>query len=243
VSSTVSSTGQAARIADDVQAQALLAPLGLRWPRSVIVDDPAGLPAALAELGWPGAQGEQGARLVAKTAARLSHRANSGGVVLGLRDEGEVRASVAFLAARFGAPVLLAEHVPFEQAYFVGLQRGDASHTYIAFGAGVATDESQVALRLCPLGAGDAQSLLEYARHRSGTQPPAGLRDVLVGLSQIAASRPDLEVIDINPLVTDPEGRLTVLDVKAYLRDPDDTQGTGTQRTEARHGSAAEHRG
>jgi len=140
---------------------------------------------------------------------------------------------VALLAARFEAPVLLAEEVPHRQSYFLGLQRADAGHAYLAFGSGVANDSSEVELRLCPVTEADARGLADYAWRRSGVEPPAGLRAVLTGLSEIALARPDIEVIDINPLVTDLADRLSVLDAKVYRR-------VGGRQTEAEYGPAVD---
>ncbi|HET6187969.1 MAG TPA: acetate--CoA ligase family protein [Trebonia sp.] len=216
------------RIAGPAEAEEILAPLGVRWPRSVTVSDADGVPAALARLGWPRAAGE---RLVAKTAASLSHRANAGGVLLGLRDKTEIQAAVTLLAVRFDAPVVLTEEVPHRQSYFLGFHRDGPDHAYLAFGPGVAGDDSEVELRLCPLSPDDARGLEDYVRRASA--PPPELGRVLTALSELAATRRDIEVIDINPLVTDTAGRLTVLDVKAYLRAAD-------PRTETVHGPAAD---
>jgi acyl-CoA synthetase (NDP forming) len=217
--------GAASAIAGDAATRELLAPAGLDWPAGVEVDGPERLDAALAELrelagpGWSG-------RVVAKTASLLPHRAKAGGVLVGLHGPAELAAAVGYLAARFGAPVRLDEQVEFRAGYFAGLQRLPTGQCVLAFGAGTATDESDVALRLCPLRPADAEGLLD-AVLPAGAQRPAALAALLVRLSELGPAHPELDVLDLNPLVATADGRLVALDAKAYLRDVP----TGTERT------------
>ena len=190
---------------------ALLARLGIAAPRSCVVDADADLDAALDFLA-PATQ------FVAKTAAALSHRANVGGVVLGLSSRGEVRAAVDLLRIRFDAPVLLVEQIEHEASFFVGLQARGDGRVMLAFRAGVATDESDIALRLCPLAPADAEQLVATA-DVSGVAAQA-LVDVLVQVAAIPEYDRTLSVLDMNPLVlssrTAGASRLVALDVKAY---------------------------
>lgn len=185
-------------VADDAVGLDLARSLGLGVPRSVTV----GPGAAASGVDWE--------RVVAKTAKALPHRAKVGGVIVGLRGPEQVEAATALLAARFGAPVTLAEHVDHDEAYFVGLQRDAAGHPLVAFGGGVATDDSDVAIRLCPLDPAEAARLVA----RAGG--PAALAGLLVRASELIATRPDLAVVDMNPVVVARDGSLVALDVKVY---------------------------
>ncbi|GAB3457897.1 acetate--CoA ligase family protein [Actinophytocola sediminis] len=183
-------------VAGDEVGLDLARSLGLGIPRSVTVHG------AVSGVDWE--------PVVAKTAKALPHRAKVGGVILGLRGADQVQAATTLLAARFDAPVTLAEQVDHDEAYFLGLQRDAAGHPLIAFGGGVATDDSEVAIRLCPIDAAEAARLVA----RAGG--PAELGAVLVLASELIASRPDLAVVDMNPIVRARDGSLVAIDVKVY---------------------------
>lgn len=189
-------------VAGDEAGVDLARSLDLEVPRSVTVGGGQEASGVARAVGW--------GRVVAKTAKALPHRAKAGGVVVGLRGAEEIGAAVTLLAARFGAPVTLAEHVDHDEAYFVGLQRDAVGHPLIAFGGGVATDDTEVAIRLCPIDADDAARLV------ARTGGPAVLGELLVRASELIASRPDLAVVDMNPVVVARDGSLVALDVKVY---------------------------
>lgn len=188
------------------ETDALIGRLGICAPRCCTVNGSDGVESVWSALGPVRA-------LVAKTAAPLPHRAKAGGVLLDLRSEPETRAAVELLTTRFDAPVLLSEQVSHVAAFFVGLQTRPDGRTLLAFGTGVATDDSNVVLRLCPLDPADARQLVDRT---GGAGDPGQLADVLVRVSTAAASTPHLAVLDINPLVLTGDGRLVALDAKAY---------------------------
>lgn len=197
-------------IADLDTTQQLLNIAGLHWPRSVLVSDPGSLRDALAEFGWDGEP------LVAKTIKALPHRAMAGGVFLGLSSYEEIEGAQAFMMARFRQPVVLYEEVAFKTSYFVGLQRL-GEECLLAFGAGTATNDSEVSTRLCPIDERAAASLVADACRSLDTPAPNDLVKVLVELSDLIVNRPEIEVVDINPLVENRHGQLIVLDAKIYV--------------------------
>lgn len=197
-------------IADLETTRQLLNIPGLRWPRSVLVGDPHSLPDALAEFGW------KGQPLVAKTTKALPHRAMAGGVLLGLASFEDIAAAQTFLHARFQQPTVLYEEVTFKTSFFVGLQRM-GQECLLAFGAGTANNDSDVATRLCPIDERTAARLVADACEILDTSPPKDLVKVLVELSKVIVDRPEIDVVDINPLVQDRDGHLIVLDAKVYV--------------------------
>jgi acyl-CoA synthetase (NDP forming) len=207
-------------IADSAATRQLLNSRHLSWPRGILVDDPQSLPSALEEFGWTGQ------RLVAKTALALPHRAVAGGVVLGLATIEEIAAAVTLLHARFGCPTMLLEEVAFSDSYFVGLQRID-NECLLAFGAGTATNSSDVDTRLCPLDRSAATRLVDDTREGGVMPAPDGLIDLLVELSETMIAHPEIDVVDVNPLVVDSVGRLVVLDAKIYVHNVAEPGGIG----------------
>lgn len=197
---------QAATLWSAQETNELLERLGLAAPRQYVVADPVEVDAAMDALA-------PASGFVAKTAAQLSHRAKLGGVLLGLHSREELAAAVALLAARFKAPVVIAEEVPHEASFFAGLQARPDGRIVLAFGAGVATDDSDVALRLCPLQPTDARRLVANAGVESAAEQVA---DTLVQVSRTPELAPALTVLDINPFVLAADHRLVALDVKAY---------------------------
>lgn len=200
-----------ATIAEDEVGRGLLTSAGADVPTTAVVSADDDIPGALSALGWPESA------VVAKTAAMMAHRASAGGVVVGLRESAQIHAAVAHLRARFDAPVVLTDQVPYDRAYFVGLQRLAGGHAIMAFGCGVATDDSDVAVRVCPFDGRTAAGLVAYARERLDREPSPRLADMLVRLSVAFAAQPSMAVVDANPIVEGPGGALVALDVKVYV--------------------------
>jgi acyl-CoA synthetase (NDP forming) len=164
----------------------------------------------------------------------VSHKSEVGGVALNLRNEIEVRD--AFDRIRRG----LADHMPgaiFEGAaiapqarpgaeLIAGILRNDRFGPLVIVGLGGIFVEvlHDTSMRLAPIDRNEARAMLEELRgapllHGArGTKPTDidAIADLLVRLSELAASRDDIMELDLNPVVAYEHG-LAVLDARILI--------------------------
>ncbi len=134
-----------------------------------------------------------------------AHKSREGGVVLGLASADAVAAA----AAQLGGRVLVAKQVEPGDEILCGMTRDPDFGPVLAVGAGGAAVESlgQVTLAVAPLDHAIAQGLVEDA----GVSDPHGVvAQTLVAISSLALAYPEIESIDVNPLVVSPETTVAV---------------------------------
>lgn len=197
----------------ETDALALLADFGIPVIPHCVIADEAGLLAAAEEFGYP---------LVLKTAAPgIEHKSEHDGVFIGIGGEAELRARYADLAARLGAPALVAPQAA------PGVEVGLGTFTDPQFGPLVMVAAGGVlieiladrGLALCPAGPAEADALLASlaienllggARGRPAADR-ASLVDAVVRLSQLAAALADqIDSVDVNPVIAGADGALAV---------------------------------
>jgi acyl-CoA synthetase (NDP forming) len=171
--------------------------------------------AAAAELGYP----------VAVKALGLLHKSDAGGVALGIANEGalgDALASMATLSAE-GYSVERMAPVGDGVELIAGCIRDPRFGPIVLVGIGGIYAEllKDTAVALAPVDAPQAEELvrslrgaaiLEGARGRPPVDVPAAA-EAVAALSRLAASRPDLAEIEINPLLVTSSGAL-VLDAR-----------------------------
>jgi acyl-CoA synthetase (NDP forming) len=184
--------------------------------------------AAAARLGFP---------VVLKLSApSLIHKTEVGGVALDLKDAAAVEVAFARLVklARTTLPpheawrVVVMSQVVGGREVLLGARRDDSFGPVIAFGAGGVDTEilDDVALRVAPLG--PAQALDLIAETRIGRilagirgRPPADLKSLsraLVALSQLMLQFPQVQEVDLNPVLAFPgKPGLMVLDARIRI--------------------------
>jgi acetate---CoA ligase (ADP-forming) len=188
---------------------ALLADYGLAGTPAVSVDGAEAAVAAARRVGFP---------VVLKTdAPGVAHKSDVGGVVLGLRDEGAVRAAYGDLAGRLGPRALVCATAPPGVELVVGLHRDPLLGPLVVAGAGgVLVDVlADRAVALPPLTDARARALLDRLavrrllrgwRGRPAADEDAVVRavravgDLAVELGGV------LDGLDVNPLVAHPGG-------------------------------------
>jgi acetate---CoA ligase (ADP-forming) len=211
-------TGDGRSLLDEADSKELLRAYGIRTPRESVA---AGLDEALRAadaIGYP---------VVLKlVAADVQHKSDIGGVVVGIKDENELRAAHArvaenFAKARPGARldrVLVAQHVCGGIELVLGVQRDPEIGPVVMFGTGGVLLElsRDVSFGAVPLARRQAKAMLERTsagRLLQGYRgaPPADEASVLsglIGLGRLAHDLGDrIESIDINPLVALPAGQ------------------------------------
>jgi acyl-CoA synthetase (NDP forming) len=196
------------------EARELLASAGIAFPSARRVADFDEACAAATELGYP---------LVVKALGPL-HKSDAGGVALGVESEMALEEALAEMAT------LSAEGYSVERMAPVGVELIAGSIQDARFGPVVLVGLGGVyaellddtAVALAPVDAAQAEELIRSLR---GSAILAGARgrppvDVVAAagavaaLSRLAASRPDLTEIEINPLLVTPQEALA-LDARA----------------------------
>jgi acyl-CoA synthetase (NDP forming) len=211
-------TGDGRSLLNEADAKALLRAYGIPTPRELMASGLDGVLRGAQEIGYP---------LVLKlVAADVQHKSDIGGVVLGIRDDQELRSAYAriaenFARARRGArleQVLLAQQVLGGVELVLGVQRDPEIGPVLMFGTGGMLLElsRDVSFGAVPLSLWQAQAMLE--RTSAGAllrgyrgAPPADIESVLAAMMALGRLAHDLgdriESIDINPLKALPAGQ------------------------------------
>ncbi|MBK7950102.1 MAG: acetate--CoA ligase family protein [Deltaproteobacteria bacterium] len=197
------------RTLSEPDSKALVARFGVRIAREAQAADPEAAARAAGTLGFP---------VVLKLAGdAIAHKTERGLVRVGLADGAAVAREAAELMAQArpedGAVTLLvAEQVAGRRELIAGLVRDPQFGSCVLLGQGGVLAEAlaDVVFAIVPLSRGDAFGLIDgLATRRLFTEghrgePPLdreALADVLEGLSRLAQARPDVESVDLNPLI------------------------------------------
>ena len=135
----------------------------------------------------------------------LAHKARDGGVALGVTSADDAAAA----ARRLGGSVLVARQVASGAEVLVGMTRDPDFGPVLAVGAGgVAVEElGRVALTVAPVGRETARELVAEA----GIDDPHGtIADTLSAVGRLAAAHPEIESIDVNPLIVGADETIAV---------------------------------
>ncbi len=208
-------------------ALTIIEALGVAAASWQVAKGPEEAAAAAAGLGFP---------VVLKLAtASLVHKTEAGAVLLNLKDGEAVMAAYRQLEglARGGLPpeepwqVLVMSQVAGGREVLLGGRRDRAFGPVVAFGAGGLETEilGDVALRLAPISPAQARDLMgetRIGRLLAGFrgQPPGdleGLSRALAALSQLLAQFPQIQEVDLNPVLVFP-GRPGLLALDARIR-------------------------
>lgn len=193
----------------EADSKALLAEHGVPIARELLATDADAAVAAAADLGG-------GAVAVKLCGDNIAHKTERGLVRLNVAGADAVRAAATELlgAARpeDGATgVLVAPMVKGSRELIAGLLHDAQFGPVVMLGVGgvLAEAVADVVFRLVPLSAVDAQEMIEDLATQKllgeFRGEPAVDRDalarVLLGLSALAAARPDVVSVDVNPLI------------------------------------------
>jgi acetate---CoA ligase (ADP-forming) len=194
------------------EARELVASAGIELPPALRATNADEARSAAVELGYP----------VAVKALGLLHKSDAGGVALGIAGEealGKALASMATLSVE-GYSVERMASVDDGAELIAGCIRDPRFGPIVLVGIGGIYAEllDDTAVALAPVDAVQAETLirslrggaiLEGARGRAALDVPAAA-EAVAALSQLAASRPDLAEIEINPLLVTPSGALAL---------------------------------
>jgi acetyltransferase len=190
-------------------SKTLLAEYGVPCASERLVADAPLAARAAAELGFP---------VVVKLCGDgIAHKTERDLVRLGLGDAAAVEAAAAELLGRATPEdgevgLLVAEQVAGRRELIAGLVRDPQFGACVVLGLGGILTEAlaDVVFARAPVSREEARGLVDrLAAHHLLTKPFRGeppvdreaLADVLVGLSRLAEERPDVESVDLNPLI------------------------------------------
>jgi acetate---CoA ligase (ADP-forming) len=182
---------------------------------------------AARELGFPVA--------VKINSPDVTHKSDVGGVILSVRDEEGVRKAFrefADIARRLGAReggAVVSAMAPPGQEVVVGLAQDLQFGHAVMFGLGGILVEvlRDVKFRLVPLKVEDALALVEEIRGARlldgvrGGRPAdkSAIVQLLLQVSALAVARPDIEEMDMNPVIVHGKG-LTIVDARIVMGGP-----------------------
>ncbi|MCE2392565.1 MAG: acetate--CoA ligase family protein [Proteobacteria bacterium] len=207
------------------ESKRLLADAGLPVPEERLAADAAAAARAADALGYP---------VALKLCGRgIAHKTERGLVRLGLADPEAVRREAEDLlglrrAGEESAQVLVGRMAGGSRELIAGLVRDPQFGPCVMLGLGGIFAEAlgDVAFALAPLDPPDAEDLIGALQHAHlldafRGEPPvdrAALARLLVALGEVAAARPEIRSIDLNPLrIVD--ARPVVLDALVELED------------------------
>lgn len=190
-------------------SKAIVAPYGVRMPSERQLGDPAAAVEAAREIGFP---------VVLKLCGdRIAHKTERSLVRVGLGDADAVEAAARDLLARARpedgeVSLLVAERVLGSRELIAGMVRDPQFGPCVLLGLGgiLAEALADVVFAVAPIDREEARSMVDglAARHLL-VEPHRGepaidreaLADLLEGLSRLATEHPEIESVDLNPLI------------------------------------------
>jgi acyl-CoA synthetase (NDP forming) len=217
------------RTLSELASKQLLRDFGIPLAREVSALTPEEAAAAAAELGFP---------VVLKLCGdAIAHKTERGLVKLGLADAAAVRAAARELLAAArpddgAVSLLVAEQVAGRRELIAGVVRDPQFGPCVVLGLGGILTEAlgDVAFAAAPLSPAEARALTLRLRASHLVAKPfrgepagdvAALADVLVALGRVAAERPDVASVDLNPiLLRARDGKPVAVDALVELAEP-----------------------
>jgi acyl-CoA synthetase (NDP forming)/RimJ/RimL family protein N-acetyltransferase len=196
------------------EVRALLAAYGIPFVAERDASSVEEAVTAARELGFP---------VAVKSAVPGAHKTETGGVALGLADEGSVRSA----AVRIGPNVVVQEMAPGGPELLAGVIQDPVFGPLVALGLGGSLAElvGEASFALAPLTDADADELVLSGRvgrlvRGFRSAPPAdsaALADLVNRLAHLAEAVPQIAELDLNPVLALPRGCLA-LDARARVR-------------------------
>jgi acyl-CoA synthetase (NDP forming) len=208
-----------------VEAFQLLATYGIKVPKVALVGSADDLPAAVKEVGFP--------CVLKVDATEVVHKSDAGGVALNLGDQGALDQAFSAMKDRFKGQAdvayILMEQKPAGREVIIGSSEAPGLGSLVMFGLGGIFVEvmKDVVFGVAPvsgpearemMGAIKGQAMLDGTRG-DGPVDRAGLEDLLVRASRLAADFGSIVEMDLNPIFAYPEGRApATVDVRIKVR-------------------------
>lgn len=202
--------------------KALMSRLGVPVPQGGLATSMVEALSIAQEIGYP---------VVAKVqSAALKHKTESGGVILGIQDDQNLRDVYADLTERFGRidGILIEEMASGGLELMVGANRHPSWGPVVMVGLGGIWVEALNDVRLLPPDLSVDEIIAELHQLRSSkllgefrgraALDLKSIAEVVAKIGQLMIARPDIHELDINPLLARPDG-VVALDVLLSLSD------------------------
>jgi len=211
----------------EAASKALLRDFGVPMADEREVGSAAAAGSAAAQLGFP---------VVVKLCGdAIAHKTERGLVKLRLADEAAVVAASAELLGKATdadgeVTLLVAPMISGNRELIAGIVRDPQFGANVMLGVGgvLAEAVADVVFRPVPLSAQDAQDMIDGLATQKllgefrgeAAVDRAALTQVLVGLSALAAARPDVASVDVNPLIVRADGAPIAVDALVEIAQP-----------------------
>ncbi len=210
----------------EAASKSLLRAAGVPLADERRVGTPAEASTAAAQLGFP--------VVVKLNGEAIAHKTERGLVKLRLADRGAVEAAAAELLGKAtpddgAVDLLVAPMVAGNRELIAGVVRDPQFGPNVMLGVGgiLAEAVADVVFRPVPISEVDAHEMIDGLVTQRLLAPFRGeaavdrdaLAAVLLGLSALVASRPDIVSIDVNPLIVTGEGRPVAVDALVEVSD------------------------
>ncbi|NIQ40443.1 MAG: hypothetical protein GTN81_17940 [Proteobacteria bacterium] len=213
----------------ETESMELLRAHGIEVPRVTLATNPKQAVRIAEEIGWPIAM-----KVVSPD---IIHKSDAGGVKLGLNDPVQVeRAFEEILASSVKLTkrsrilgTLISPMAPPGQECIVGMTRDRQFGPVLMFGLGGIFVEAlgDVSFRVVPLAQDDIDQMVGEVKGVKiltgirGEKPKdlSSIKDIIAKLSCIGIEHPDVQEVDLNPIIVHEKGA-TVVDARVILRKP-----------------------
>ncbi len=161
----------------------------------------------------------------------LMHKSEHGCIELNLRSEGDVREAYGRISRSINLEldgILVQEMVPGQRELVVGLTRDPQFGPCVMLGIGGIMTEvfEDAAFRMAPFGMIEAEDMTDELRFKNilGTfrgQKPVDMKTLcrsLIAVGRIGLELEKVSELDINPMISTPEGRVVAVDALVLLR-------------------------
>ena len=210
----------------ETEARELLTHYGVSLPPATLAKTADDAAAAAAAVGFPIA--------LKIVSPEIIHKSDAGGILLNLGDEAAVRdgfAKVVANASQVSSPekvlgVLVAPMASKGQECIVGMIRNPQFGAVLMFGLGGIFVEvlKDVSFRVTPLSDLDIEEMIHEIKgypllHGVRGQKPKDtgiLKDLLQRIAQMAADHPEIQEVDINPIIVHEQGA-SIVDTRIII--------------------------
>ena len=214
------------RLLTEIEAKQMLEAAGIPTASAHLATDADAAAQLAAEIGYPA--------VLKIVSPDIAHMSDSGGVALDLRDEIAVRAAYRQIMASVGAaePGARIDGVAVQAMaragieLIVGVSRDPQYGPVLMFGLGGVLVEvlKDVSFRLIPITPRDARQMVREIRarpllegYRGGEPASVGaIEGLLLAVSDLVEAHPEIEQLDLNPVIAYHDGLLAV-DARAVI--------------------------
>ena len=206
----------------EAEAKDLLKSFGIPVVKEISVKTEGDLDNAIISIGYP--------TVLKGLGSRLTHKTEKGLVKLNLKNKEDVHSAAIYIKDAAGDDLegfLIQPMLEGKREFVAGLFYDEQFGPAVMFGLGGVLTEAigDVVFRLAPLTEKEAKLMIQELHAKKllgdfrGEKAPdmEALLKVLLGLSDIAMTIPEIKEIDINPLLVSADGKVTAVDALIVL--------------------------